>query len=99
VVALVTGSAGLIGAESVRFFADKGLDVVGIDNDMRAYFFGPEASTDWSRNRLQHEIAGYQHTSVISKPWRKSFSTMAQPSTSCCMLLRNLHMTGPPGNP
>jgi len=64
VVALVTGSAGLIGAESVRFFADKGLDVVGIDNDMRAYFFGPEASTDWSRNRLQHEIAGYQHKSI-----------------------------------
>jgi len=46
-VALVTGSAGLIGSESVRHFAGMGLDVVGIDNDMRAQFFGPEASTAW----------------------------------------------------
>lgn len=52
-IALVTGSAGLIGAEAVRFLAGKGLDVVGIDNDMRAYFFGAEASTDWSREQLE----------------------------------------------
>ena len=42
-VALVTGSAGLIGSEAVRHFAGLGLDVVGIDNDMRRYFFGEEA--------------------------------------------------------
>ena len=60
-LALVTGSAGLIGAESVRFFADKGLDVVGIDNDMRAYFFGSEASTNWSRGQLEKQISSYQH--------------------------------------
>jgi CDP-paratose 2-epimerase len=39
-IAIVTGSAGLIGAEASRFFTDKGLDVVGIDNDMRRLFFG-----------------------------------------------------------
>ena len=39
-IALITGSAGLIGAEAARFFTDKGLDVVGIDNDMRRLFFG-----------------------------------------------------------
>ena len=44
-VALVTGSAGLIGAEAVRLFAAKGMDVIGVDNDMRAYYFGSEAST------------------------------------------------------
>lgn len=58
---VITGSAGLIGAEAVRFFAAKGMDVVGIDNDMRAYFFGPSASTDWSRKRLETEVKGYQH--------------------------------------
>ena len=42
-IAIVTGSGGLIGSESVRHFAAQGFDVVGIDNDMRAYFFGPEA--------------------------------------------------------
>jgi len=60
-VALITGSAGLIGAESVRFFSDKGIDVIGIDNDMRAYFFGAEASTKWSRGRLENQISSYEH--------------------------------------
>ena len=45
-VAVITGSAGLVGSEAVRHFAGKGLHVVGIDNDMRRYFFGPEGSTE-----------------------------------------------------
>lgn len=60
-VALVTGSAGLIGAETVRFMSGKGFSVVGIDNDMRRYFFGAEASTDWSRRQLQESVPGYVH--------------------------------------
>ena len=60
-IALITGSAGLIGAASVRRFAQEGLTVVGIDNDMRAYFFGKDASTEWSRNKLQHELPSYLH--------------------------------------
>jgi CDP-paratose 2-epimerase len=60
-VVLVTGSAGLIGAESVRFFSDLGFDVVGIDNDMRRVFFGSDASTAESRRRLEREIARYRH--------------------------------------
>lgn len=55
------GSAGLIGAEAVRFFAAEGFDVVGIDNDMRATFFGKEASTDWSRQQLEAEVPRYRH--------------------------------------
>jgi CDP-paratose 2-epimerase len=51
-LAVVTGSAGLIGSESVSFFIDKGFDIVGVDNDMRAYFFGQEASTHWMKERL-----------------------------------------------
>ena len=52
-VVMVTGSSGLIGSEAVAFFCDKGFDVVGLDNDMRAYFFGREASTAWNRERLK----------------------------------------------
>ena len=63
-IALITGSAGLIGSEAVRFFAQKGLHVVGIDNDMRKYFFGPEASTEWMRKHLEATIPGYEHYSV-----------------------------------
>jgi CDP-paratose 2-epimerase len=54
-VAIVTGSGGLIGSESVRHFVESGFDVVGIDNDMRAVFFGPEASTKPQTRRLELE--------------------------------------------
>src|SRR5262245_35444621 len=64
-VAVVTGSAGLIGSEAVRHFAALGLDVVGIDNDMRARFFGPEASTAWNVLRLTTELSdSYTHHDV-----------------------------------
>src|SRR3979490_1393604 len=60
-VVIVTGSAGLIGAEAVRFLAAQGFDVVGIDNDMRRVFFGNDASTAWSRQRLEIEVKSYRH--------------------------------------
>jgi len=53
--AIITGSGGLIGSESVRHFAEAGYDVVGLDNDMRAYFFGPSASTAATTARLKDE--------------------------------------------
>ncbi len=51
-IALITGSCGLIGSESVHFFIKKGFTVIGIDNDMRGAFFGKEGSTNWLRNKL-----------------------------------------------
>jgi len=64
-VAIVTGSAGLIGSEAARHFAALGLDVVGIDNDMRREFFGDEASTEWNRARLSEELgASYTHEAL-----------------------------------
>jgi CDP-paratose 2-epimerase len=61
-VAIITGSAGLIGSEASRYFAEQGLDVVGIDNDLRRHFFGEEASTRWQRARLEDELGErYQH--------------------------------------
>lgn len=50
---LITGSAGLIGSESVKFFADKEFQIIGIDNDLRSYFFGKEGSTLWKLKELQ----------------------------------------------
>jgi CDP-paratose 2-epimerase len=55
-VAVVTGSSGLIGSEAAIYFGALGLDVVGIDNDMRRVFFGPDASTDWNRVRVQEKL-------------------------------------------
>ncbi|BAH77305.1 NAD-dependent epimerase/dehydratase family protein [Solidesulfovibrio magneticus] len=60
-VAIVTGSAGLIGSETVKFFCDKGFDVVGIDNNFRKTFFGEDASTEWNRQRLEASHKNYTH--------------------------------------
>ena len=46
-VVFITGSSGLVGSESVNFFCDKGFDVIGIDNNLRKFFFGKESSTNW----------------------------------------------------
>lgn len=60
-VAIITGSAGLIGSEAASYFAAMGMDVIGIDNGMRAKFFGESASTQWVRSKLESEIRGYTH--------------------------------------
>jgi CDP-paratose 2-epimerase len=63
-VAIITGSAGLVGSEAVLYFSNLGFDVVGVDNGMRADFFGPEASTRWVRDRLRSEVPSYDHRDV-----------------------------------
>ena len=60
-VAIVTGSAGLIGSETVKFFSAKGFDVVGIDNNLRKTFFGEDADTSWNRKRLEETLKNYTH--------------------------------------
>lgn len=60
-VALITGSAGLVGSQSARHFAGLGMDIVGIDNDMRRVFFGPDASTGWVRKELERDLKAYRH--------------------------------------
>jgi len=93
-VAIITGSAGLIGSESVEFFSSKFETVIGIDNNMRQYFFGEDGSTDWNRNRLERTISNYTHYNAdirnydeLEKIFRKYSSdvrliihTAAQPS-------------------
>jgi CDP-paratose 2-epimerase len=63
-VAIVTGSAGLVGSETVRFLHDKGMDVVGIDNNLREYFFGPDASTLWQAEQLANSLPRYRHLDI-----------------------------------
>jgi CDP-paratose 2-epimerase len=92
-IAIVTGSCGLIGSESVSFFIEKGFDVIGIDNDMRAYFFGKEASTLWQKEILlkkfdKHyihhdlDIRDFDRISDIFKQFKPDIviHTAAQPS-------------------
>jgi CDP-paratose 2-epimerase len=58
---LVTGSSGLIGSEVVAFFADHGWKVHGLDNNMRANFFGPSGDTRWNQKRLADRFVSFEH--------------------------------------
>ena len=58
---IVTGSSGLIGSETVKFFHRQGFDVLGIDNNMREYFFGPDASVNWNTNQLVASLPRFRH--------------------------------------
>ncbi len=62
-IAIITGSTGLIGSEACRYFAARGLTIIGIDNDMRRVFFGNDASTRWQRSELESAL-GHQYRHV-----------------------------------
>ncbi|HTW83809.1 MAG TPA: NAD-dependent epimerase/dehydratase family protein [Candidatus Sulfotelmatobacter sp.] len=64
-VVIVTGSAGLIGSEAVAYFAERGYEIVGIDNNFRQRFFGPDASTEWNRLSLESRFPK-QYTHVAA---------------------------------
>jgi CDP-paratose 2-epimerase len=61
---IITGSAGLIGSETAKRFAKEGFKVVGIDNDMRARFFGEQASTAGTRAQLSRDLKHYEHHEI-----------------------------------
>jgi len=60
-IAIITGAAGLIGSEAVNFFSKKFDLVIGIDNNLRKYFFGKEGSIEWNMKRLQDTVTNYKH--------------------------------------
>ena len=73
-IAIVTGSGGLIGSQAVKFLHDKGFQVIGIDNDMRSYFFGKDSSTIPNNDAL---IKDYKNYSSINADIR-DFPIMSQ---------------------
>ncbi len=93
-IALITGSNGLVGSESVKFFSKKGFDILGIDNNLREFFFGKDGSTKWVKQRIKKEIQKYTHFNTdirsyqnlekIFKKYKKNISVIihcaAQPS-------------------
>jgi len=63
-IALITGASGLIGGESVEFFATKFDLIIGLDNNLRSYFFGNESSTEWNKTRLEQSFQNYKHFNI-----------------------------------
>ena len=61
---LITGSSGLIGSEAVRYYDALGHQVIGIDNNMRALFFGPSGDTTWNLRKLQGSTRNFTHYDI-----------------------------------
>jgi len=74
---LVTGSSGLIGSEVVRHFDKQGFKVYGVDNNMRADFFGPKGDTRWNQGQLVDQCQNFEH---VELDIRDRAHTAAQPS-------------------
>jgi CDP-paratose 2-epimerase len=70
-VAIITGSAGLIGSQACDFFSERGYKIIGIDNDMRAYFFGESSSTKDSLESLKSKINDYEHYNIDIRDYQK----------------------------
>ncbi len=61
---LVTGSGGLIGSEVVSYFAPRAETILGLDNNMRADFFGPQGDTTWNIRRLESTLDNFSNLSL-----------------------------------
>ena len=70
-IVLVTGSSGLVGSEAVNFFSDKGFDVVGIDNNLREFFFGKDGSTNWVTKRIKVQNKKFKNYNVDIRSYEK----------------------------
>ena len=70
-VIIITGSGGLIGSEAVRFFSKKFSKVIGIDNDMRSYFFGKSASVKKNISILKTNHTNYHHYNLDIRNFSK----------------------------
>ena len=63
-IAIITGSCGLVGSEAAIFFSKKGFDIVGIDNNLRKFFFGKDGDVTWVKNNLKKNIKNYKHLNI-----------------------------------
>jgi CDP-paratose 2-epimerase len=75
---LVSGSCGLIGSEVSLFFSRNGFNVIGIDNNYRSVFFGPEGDTSWVLERLRRDIPRYRHEAFDIRDREALFALMEE---------------------
>lgn len=94
-IALITGSSGLIGSEAVEQLAGKFDTIIGIDNNMRAYFFGQGASTEWNTNRLKYAFPNYEHCNIDIRDAQALETIFAKYSTDIKLII---HAAGQPSH-
>ena len=63
-IVIITGANGLVGSEAVSFFSKKKYTVIGIDNNLRKFFFGEDGSTSWIKRKIIKENKNYIHHNI-----------------------------------
>ena len=63
-IVIITGANGLVGSEAVSFFSKKKYKVIGIDNNLRKFFFGEDGSTSWIKRKIIRENKNYIHHNI-----------------------------------
>ncbi|MBM3245239.1 MAG: NAD-dependent epimerase/dehydratase family protein [Candidatus Omnitrophica bacterium] len=86
-VVIITGSCGLIGSEAVGFFSELGLEVVGLDNNMREKFFGKDGSVIWNKKRLQRKYKKYTHFSADIRDRDAVFRIFKKYGKDICLVI------------
>lgn len=86
-IVVVTGAAGLVGSESVRYYAEQGYHVVGIDNNMRERFFGKDASTLWQKETLLSSYEEYEHFDVDIRDKAGIGNVFGKFNSDICMVI------------
>jgi CDP-paratose 2-epimerase len=86
-IALVTGSGGLIGSESAYFFSNHFDRVIGIDNNMREYFFGKDGNVNWNIERLKQNLPNYEHRALDIRDYEQLKKIFAEFSTDISLIV------------
>lgn len=86
-IAIITGSAGLIGSQASDFFHKKSYKIIGVDNDMRSYFFGESSSTKKSSDSLSINLDNYEHHNIDIRNYNQLESIFKHYSSDICIVI------------
>ncbi len=86
-LAIITGSTGLVGSEAVNFFHDKGFDIIGIDNNLRKFFFGKNGSTSWNKSKLLKRNKNFINLNVDIRNLKKLTSIFKKYSKRISLII------------
>ena len=89
-IVIITGSTGLVGSEAVNFFCDKGFDVVGIDNNLRKFFFGKDGSTIWVKNKLLKRNKNFKNLNLDVRNYKKLKKIFKKYSSNISLIIHCL---------
>ena len=76
-IVIITGANGLVGSEAVNFFSNKKYKVIGVDNNLRKFFFGKDGSTSWIKRKIIKENKNYLHFNIDIKNYLENIKKIS----------------------